>query len=325
MLEQGKWLGEDGTEAAKSKRVGFHMSSLYSPWRSFSEIAAEFIRAEGDVGATMNFRNSRLAEPFEVLTAKPRASLIETKAHAKHPPRIVPDWAQGVLATADSQKDHYRYTVRAWGYGNRSRLLEYGIATTGDDLKRRTIDATFVRQNGSMEGCALLVVDSGGGKKDSDNDGEITARVYNLVRSDPTRIRAAKGASNPQNQLVRESFLKDSGLLLWTIDTQRAKDQLFALMNAPDETQWEVHSEAGEDYAREMASEHKVFDRQAKRELWVKVSSGAANHYWDCEVTQAAIAFKLGMGLVPQEQPQPARRPDQSIDPVSYFGGSRRW
>ncbi len=73
MLERGVWVSDgqtvspDGKVMGRrpgSKRVGFHLSSLYSPWRTFSDMAAEFIRAEGDVAATMNFRNSRLAEPF---------------------------------------------------------------------------------------------------------------------------------------------------------------------------------------------------------------------------------------------------------------------
>lgn len=323
MLEAGKWLTEAGQPRPKTKRIGFHMSSLYSPWRDFSDMAAEWIKADGDVAATMNFRNSGLAEPFEVLTAKPKASIIRDKAAVGHPPRIVPDWAQVLLATADSQKDHYRYVVRAWGYGNRSRLIDYGMAASGDDLKRRTIDAVFTRQDGRPEGCPLLIVDSGGGKKNSDSEGEITARVYTLARQDPTRIRAAKGASSAQNQIVRESFLKDSQILLWLIDTDRAKDQLFSMINAPDATQWEVHREAGSDYANEMASEHKVFDRAAKRELWCPVTGGAANHYWDCEVEQVAAAFKLGLGMVPPPPQQPAApQQSQQSNPLSYRG---RW
>src|SRR5690606_35195602 len=89
MLEGGHWLSEsqeidrDGRisgERPISKRVGFHLNSLYSPWRTFAEMAAEWIRAEGDVAATMNFRNSRLAEPFEVQVSRREPSKIREKA-----------------------------------------------------------------------------------------------------------------------------------------------------------------------------------------------------------------------------------------------------
>jgi phage terminase large subunit GpA-like protein len=316
MLEGGDWRQEDGQPLRESKRVGAQLPSLYSPWRTLSEMAAEWIKADGDPALTMNFRNSRLAEPFEVLTAKPKADVIRTKAAKGHPRFVVPDWAQVIIATADSQKDHYRYGVRAWGYSNRSRLIDNGLAASSDDLKQRTVNRMF-----GAYGCPLLLVDSGGGRKDTAS-GDITARVYTLARSDPTRIRAIKGASE-QAELIRESFLKDQQLALWLLNVDRLKDQLFALINAADETLWEVFSECGEDYAKEMAGEHKVFDRKAKRELWTKVTSGAPNHAWDWEVYQVAAAMKLGLGMVPPQAavvtPQPQQ---QTANPLNYRG---RW
>ena len=57
---EGQTIERDGTirgDRVRSTRIGFGLNSLYSPWLSFSTLAAEWVMAEGDLGATMDFRN----------------------------------------------------------------------------------------------------------------------------------------------------------------------------------------------------------------------------------------------------------------------------
>ena len=73
-----------------------------------------------------------------------------------------------------------------------------------------------------------------------------------------------------------------------------------------------------------MASEHKVINPQTKRQEWKPKTSGAANHFWDCEVYQCAAAWDLGLG-----NPEPAQeqksQPEKSAAPATPYGGARRW
>jgi phage terminase large subunit GpA-like protein len=330
MLEAGLWVSEgqsvqpDGTltgNQPRNKRIGFHLSSLYSPWRRFAEMAAEFIRAEGDVAATMAFRNSRLAEPFEVQISKPEASLIREKATNGPPPKIIPSWARWLIASADTQKDHFYFVVRAWGYEYRSQLIDFGIVSTFDELRYRTIEGIFSMADGRHAHPSMLLIDSGGGRN-ADTGASRTNEVYQFALSDPARIKPIKGASGSLNFLVDKSLQKAHGLVLWNIDTFQCKNLLNRLIRDPDQSRWQVHNGVNEDYCQQMASEHLVIDPRTKRQEWKQKTGGAANHYWDVENYQCAAAFEVGAASMEPVTPPPPQttRPKQQKMENPYLG-----
>lgn len=294
----------------KAKRVGFHISGLYSPWRNFSEIAAEFIRAKDDPAKTMNFRNSRLAEPFEIQVGKIEANIIREKAKMSPGPRIVPKWAVWLFATADTQKDYFVYTIRAWGYENRSQLIHHGIVSTFEELKKSTIDGAFVREQGDQVQPCWLLIDSGGGKN-VDTASTRTAEVYEFAAADPARIKPIKGASVRQNFPIQKSFQKEKSIVLWVLDTFALKNTLDRLINDPDATKWLPHKEVDDNYCAQVAAEHLIVDPQSKELDWVTKTSGAPNHYFDCEVYQCAAAHEVGAFAVAPAEPEPTPEPQQ--------------
>lgn len=318
MLERGVWVSEgqtvapDGTVAGErpmSKRVGFHLSSLYSPWRRFYEMAAEFIRADGDIAATMNFRNSRLAEPFEVQVSKREPSTIRAKAVAAAglgqagAARVVPAWAVLLIATADVQKDHCYWQVDAWGYEQRSKRVAVGIAASLDEVYRQAFapDLAFVSESGGgVVHVSELVVDSGYRKDE----------VTEFARRDPRRVRMAKGLSTYYGPIAEQKVEKASGVVVWNINTKQSKDTLDRLIGDPDPLRWQVFADIGDDYCAQLASEHKILDPQTKQELWVKKSSGAANHWWDCSAMSCAVATAMGAAL--PKPPDAGRTPARS-------------
>lgn len=297
MLAAGRWLSEgqhidrDGKvigEQPRSRRIGFQISSLYSPWRRFWEMAAEFIRAAGDVAATMNFRNSRLAEPFEVQVGRIEPGRIRTKAEGGPAPKIVPSWAKMLIASADTQLDHFYYVVRAWGYGYQSQLVDYGICTTFDELRAYSLGTPFRLAAGGTAMPQMLLIDSGGNR---------TNEVYQFALSDRDRIKPIKGASGRLQWPVDKNLQRMHGLVLWSIDTHQCKSLLSRLITDPDATKWMPHSAANDDYCAQMSSEHLVINPQTKKEEWKTRTSGAANHFWDCEVYQCAAAWDFGIGV----------------------------
>lgn len=333
MLERGVWASEtqtvspDGTLVGSrpaAKRVGFHISALYSPWRSFSEIAAEFVRAKDDPGKTMNFRNSRLAEPFEIQVGKIEANIIREKAKMAPDPQIVPAWAQWLIASADTQKDHFYFVVRAWGYENRSQLIRHGIVSTFEELKANTIDAAFVREQGDQVQPGWLLIDSGGGRN-ADTASTRTAEVYEFAGTDPARIKPTKGASSRQNFPVQKSVQKDKGIVLWLIDTFSTKNTLFRLIRDPDATKWQPHRAVDDNYCEQVTAERLVVDPQTKELEFQPVTAGRPNHYLDCEHQQCAAAYEVGAFApappAPVEEPprvQPERPDFMGERPTSW-------
>lgn len=306
MLQAGVWCSaedqivtDDGRVVGSKPnpvRVGFHINGLYSPWLTFSKLAAEFVLAAGDIGAMMDFRNSRMAEPFEVQAESVKTNVIRDKVSASPPPLIVPDWAGALIATADTQKDHFYYTIRAWGHQYRTQLVAHGKSETFDNLKSVCLDGVYQTESGQPIQPSVLLIDSGGSR---------TNEVYQFALKD-ARIQPLRGASHAQQAPWRMSMVDKVGVTLRVLDTHFFKDMLARLIkekvdeNDPDSPdKWLPSSACGDDYCHQMASEHKIFDARKRREVWVPVSQGIDNHYWDCEVYQCAGAYMNNVAQIP--------------------------
>lgn len=334
MLQRGRWcstsqtVNADGTidgERHRSKRVGFHLSALYSPWRTFSEAAAQFVRTKGDVAALMNFRNSWLAEPFEQQISTPKQSIVRDKAKFSGPRGIVPDWNIALIATADTQKDHFYWVVRAWGPELRSQCVSYGIASTFEELRKATIGSVDFRSaSGSPCQPVVLLIDSGGTKTDAGTSR--TDEVYQFSASDPGRIIPTKGASHAMRTPFVSSRIGSAGVVLRLIDTGHYKDMLHRLLVLDqDPRKWLPVRECDDDYCVQMASEHKIMEPRTRRLVWVPISSGARNHYWDCETLQCAGADMAGVSVMTRQDTQAETRPEiqKQDNPLTAHKG--RW
>lgn len=314
MVARGVWAADDcetvardGTIQGKrpaSRTIAFHISALISPWVSWSQMAAEFLRAIGDESLMMDFRNSRLGEPYEIRTGGVRSDAFDSLIAAGHRPGVVPTWAIALLATADTQKDHFWWTVRAWGDGSRSRLIAYGQCDTFDELRMHAFGTKHQNEDPAQRpmSAMMLGIDSGGGG-DIDSDMSRTHQVYQFALSDPSRIVATKGwgGAKELETPIRQAFatLKPGAgqvgpqVALYHLKTGYFKDILAARIAGEDGADpWEVHEAIDETYRRQMASEHKVIMRRGKAQVarWVTVAAGGANHLWDCEVIQTALA-----------------------------------
>ena len=76
LIGDGHWIAEN-PDAPPPGHHGFHLSSFYSPFVSFGDIAVEFVKAQASViksEALRKFTNSWLAEPWE------EQALIRTKS-----------------------------------------------------------------------------------------------------------------------------------------------------------------------------------------------------------------------------------------------------
>lgn len=326
MLERGVWASEgqtvrpDGTlegDRPVSRRVGFHLSSLYSPWRKFHEMAAEWIRADGDIAASMNFRNSRLAEPFETQLSATEPHVIREKAE-KHggEPNQVPEWAVGLYATADVQKDRLYFVIRAWGYGFRSALVRYGSVLTFDGLWQEVFETPCLVGTRHVFP-EILACD----------DQYRRNEVVEFQKRDVRRIYRAHGLSTYAAPLAH--FKVQDGVGVLNINTLLSKDRLSDMIHDGDPERWTPHRDADDDYCRQVVAEQKVWDQQQKMELWKPKTMKAANHYLDCEAIQCALASHRHMDVPPpaaSEQARSGETTPKNVSPSEFMSRGRgRW
>lgn len=336
MLDRGVWVsydredkpvqsvssaGEMIGDRPKSKRVGFHLSSLYSPWRDWSSMAAEFIRAKDDVAATMAFRNSRLALPFEVQTSVRQPKEVRAKVVFARTlgiagkARVAPKWSVYFLCTADVQKDRIYWQVDAWGYELRSKRLLIGVSSTFDEVYQAVFHPreAFVSEDGVPIAIQELIFDSRYRKDE----------ITEFARRDPRRVMLASGQSTYGGPISELKVEKASGVLVWNINTMQSKDTLDRLIGDPDLSRWQVYDGILDPFFEQVTAEHKVLDPKTKQEQWKEKSSGAANHWWDCSAMSCAVAVARGAAM-------PAPISDRSQAPVNEaplatFGGKSRY
>jgi phage terminase large subunit GpA-like protein len=142
-----------------------------------------------------------------------------------------------------------------------------------------------------------------------------TNKVYDFCRRAPRLIRATKGSSTPMRRPVIGTQIEVSGrggreakfgLRLLRIDTNFFKDwvaeRLLWPMDQPGA--WYVPKDIEEDYARQMVSETRQ-RLPSGRVQWVERGK-QENHFFDCEVLQAAAGYLLNAA---RAQERPATQP----------------
>ena len=299
-----------------TRRLALHISELYHWKTSPSDLAAKYLRTP--VHELQNFYNDSLGLPLKDATELLRSALFRMRA--VHAPGIVPDWATHVIATADTQKDHFYYVVRAWGPGDKSMLLTYGIAKTEDELLEETLGRRFPVADSPVQpvGPSILLIDSGGGMETP--DGSTTHRVYKLCERTPLAIpyKGEGNKSTVQGKPVWKSQvnytpkgLADSyGVELVMANANFWKDWLSALILAEAPVLWKLTTIVGEDYVKHMVGQHRVtkMTKSGMRTTWTNRGRNSRHDWWDCEYMQGVALWLCSLGNVVPFSKRSARR-----------------
>jgi len=303
ILTRGKWvpedaeLDDDGTisgDIVKSTHRGFWINSLYSPWLSWSDIAAEFIKSKDYIELLMNFVNSWLAEVWEEKIEETTIDKIRTLSR-DYDEGSVPDDVIVLTAGVDVQKDHFYYVIRGWGYYEESWLIRADRVEYWEDI----IDALFKTEYRKLSSNETLPV-----YMSCVDSGYRTDEVYRFCRQWSDKTKAIKG----QEEITGGRFYRASkidinsrtgsvirgGLVLWNLNVSQYKDKINRLVTMRDPCKWHIFSNPKEEYLTQFTSEHKVLIRNRNtgraKEVWRKKKDAVANHYLDTEVYAVAAA-----------------------------------
>lgn len=318
--------------------IGMHLNALYCLWERWGNLAAKFIEAEGDQEATYFFRTNQLGEPFEQQINRMYSDRFsEMSQSAELQEGIVPAWAVKVLATVDTQQDHFYVVVRAWGLQMRSHRVWHGKIKSFSDLDQVAIRKLWTNENPERSAlpAELVLIDTGGTRADEDMTSR-TMEVYTWASLRTLRVRAIKGSSHKmEGKMYRESKVMDystgqgkrkrrkGDLTLWLLDSHKCHSQLAQMMNdhleSVDEKTgevlsipiWEINKNDDYEYNQQMANLNMVQVRKGMKtvEEWRPVASGARHDYRDCEAYQIAAAYMARIHLLSDEDVQVMTRP----------------
>lgn len=344
MLRRGLWAPtpesiKDGVvdlHDVPMRHVGVHISALMVLWVPWHKTAAEAVLSADNPQRMQNFRNSWLGEVYEQrITRSPSHVFVRKAAESQCPPYTVPSWGQILVAAADVQADRIYYVIRAYGHGYRSQRIAHGVVNDWDSLEHLAFRRQYVSQapGAPAISCAILGVDSG----------YRTDEVYRFCLRAPAYIKPLKGVVDGRGRPIRTLRITYSDpknptrgyaagmteLYLHLLDTTHYKDMLSASIEADigaidpytgEITEqvplWALDSRVDEEYARQMSSETKVVIRTGRKlpvERWQLVTSGAQNHYWDCEVYCRALADMVRVDLLAPAAPPVSRETHKPI------------
>jgi len=330
MLNHGVWLAEgqkikpDGTitgKRPKTTRAGFWFNALYSPWVSWSDVAAEFIRSKGYIELLMNFVNSWLAELWEEKAGESKPEVL-IKLAGEHEEGVVPPGALVLTAGVDVQKDHFYIVIRGWGYSEESWLIRACRVESWEDMIAILFRTKYPKAKTNIKGVEPLSV-----RLSCIDSGYRTDEVYEVCRQWRDVARPTKGRDHIITSPYKVSSIDrhpqtgaiiKGGLSLFHLDTSHYKNKINRIVHAEpgDPTQWHLFKNPSEDYLRQFCAEHKKIERDRKtgraKEEWTLISPGAPNHYLDCEVGAIAAADMLHVSAMREEEKQEVYQPRKS-------------
>ena len=321
MLRSGRWIS-DNTSGRTSRRVAFHLSSIYSPWLTFGDIAAEFLKSKAFPFLLQNFVNSWLAEPWKQEAKRFNSDLILEKRASYLKGRVHSD-AQLLVAGVDVQLNHFWWGVRAWGPDLTSWLVDYGRVETWDELEKVLRRPYPMHETGEVIHISKACIDSGYN----------TDEVYKFCAFNQDICVPTKGSSRPlRSRYVQTKLEKDIalGLILYIFDPNQFKDFIAGRLAHEVDTPgaWMVPEDTDRLYADQIVSEQKV-ERKSKAGVityeWQKVSTHSQNHLLDVEVNCALAAEICGARYL-QKMPVIRLRPEPPKGEGSkWLGDTSNW
>ena len=128
-----------GTPLRDGPDAGYQLSSLYALSLSWGDIAAEFVGCQGKPQELRNFINQWLAETWEHVRRLEGWEELGKRLIDKDLNRgVVPVWAHlltiGIDRQAEEGQPYFPWCVDAWGIDWRCATIEYGRATSFEEL-----------------------------------------------------------------------------------------------------------------------------------------------------------------------------------------------
>jgi len=301
MLNRYRWQAHN-PEAPKD-RISAHIWRGYAPPElggGWNTIAKAFLESKGDIGKLITFTNMSLGLPF----IRAGAAITETdidRVLSRTPMRYVkgqlPRKPEMLTITADKQKDHLYYVIRAWGVmwehpdqPTWSALVDWGTVFSMDELTQlagEKPDASGrYRTFSYKEGEQTFEFKPIAGLIDSGNDQDVVFE-FCLKRTrifDPYR---GSGPIQTKWNKIRMGKVYDDQLDLWLCWSSHYAERLYCDcikygQAGGDTVYWWLPVDIDDDYKAQLCDEYKDHGE------WV--SRRKNNHLGDCEKMQLVIS-----------------------------------
>jgi hypothetical protein len=300
MLKKREWKSSAVSDDPAT--VSLHLSSLYAPWVTWSQLVRKFLQTRNNPEQLQDFINSELGEPFDPIDTRIYDETIadregdypdgkdwaDCKTYADRFKGLVRNEDYATFIGCDVQKGYIRMVARTFLRSGDSAQV-YRAELSGFDALLKLADSlqaeyigidTLYRREEVQEFC----YEAGAGFYPIHG---VSTRAAPLIRLEAGfDIDEGKRRVNPQARtLDRFAIHSDQALSLLADCIQQTRDKA----GNPTTPQWFVGKGVGGDkaYCRELTA------RVCQGGKWVNPQQ-RADHYSDCEKITIALAVHFG-------------------------------
>lgn len=228
-----KWIAK---YPERVEHRSFHINAFYSPWIPLSEIAEQWVNAQGDIEALKVFVNTYLAEAWEEKGEITSDHKIYQRREFYDATKELPEKVAYITCAVDTQDDWFDIEFKGWGRGYESWSLE-SIQIYGDnsimegspsepslweDLTKIIESRVYNHPSGTKLKVGAVAIDTGGHR---------TTQVYKwAIMPHRFNVYAIKGHNKSGAPLwsARPTRNNSQNCPLWMVGSDAGKNIFFA-------------------------------------------------------------------------------------------------
>lgn len=275
-IARGEWKANEEFKGI----AGFHISGLYSPWASLSDMVKEFLSVKKNPEQLKVFVNTVLAETYEEEGEKVDDHEL---AERREPMAMVPATVAFATCGVDVQDDRLEVTTIFWAKDDECYVYSHDVIVGDPSTPQLWRDLeillfrTFETEDGREVSIRSTAVDSGG---------HFTNTVYKFCKKHyGRRVFAIKGQGGEGVPIAgRPSKNNTVKCPLFMVGSDATKDLLFARMRVKQPGAGYIHfsDDLPDTYFQQLTAEKVVtrFVRGYKKRVFVKIRP--RNEALDC-------------------------------------------
>lgn len=280
-----------------SSVAGFHISNIYSSFKSLADLAASFLTAKSDPEQLRAFINTQLAQTWKT-QAQTVGDIQWLSRQEAYDANTVPNGVGLITAGVDVQVDRLECEVVGWGLAEESWSLDY-IVIQGNpnsplpwETLSQLLDKPYTRADGLKIRINGMCVDSG----------YLPQEAYAFARKHANRnVYATKGQAGEGKMIFPKRFSRGKGgARVYILGVDSAKDKFYNLLTVKEHGPGFQHFPVDRDQTYFDGLTSEVYSVKYKRghayKVWEK-KQGVRNEPLDCRVYALAARFSFSLDL----------------------------
>lgn len=326
-VENGKVCGEP----PRSKTYSAWVSGLCSPWISWGQRAAEYVRAvlSDDIAIIQSIVNTRFGELFAIKGESPAWEYVASlRTGSNYRMGTVPEPVQFLTAGVDVQANRLVVVVMGWALNGGQRegyIVEYSeiFGNTAYDDVWLELEEDFLYREFNERSILEIGVDSGFNPSKfmrSDSDNKDRNIIYEFCRRHRDRVVATKGNPEPMIQEYSVNYIdvhksgkrNKAGLALYKVNQFEIKKSVYKRLawDVKRPGRWYFPVDTPDQFFKQLTAEEWTVQGEWRQK--------GENHVLDCVVINYFLLLKnrrrlLSQPVVSVAAEQPQQRAQQQV------------